>query len=291
MRLVSPPTTPEPTIQRKRTLDHSALNTPSNRPPSGRPTRKRSVQTSHATSGVIFEKLYTPAHMENVELQRKRGTYGRVDGHTLDGHTLRDSSPKLSPSSPCPTSASSLPPPPFFQLSPHQPTDHNSSLDKIQRDLEEIVAFIKIKGFTSISHVHQTMHKYPYNGSSVLQQEQRDDWMDGMPELLRIIQMSTKRQEPYVREAFHHSILKYATDLLKVELDAFLLHKDNRTQTCKVRSKAPSTPAFLRMAAADITPKFLDSNVLGECEKVFSGFHDDWKGVSSVVRQLIDSFG
>jgi hypothetical protein len=37
-----------------------------------------------------------------------------------------------------------------------------------------------MKGFTSISHVHQTLHKYPYQGSSVLPQEQRDDWVDGM---------------------------------------------------------------------------------------------------------------
>jgi hypothetical protein len=74
--------------------------------------------------------------------------------------------------------------------------------DKIQQDLEEITAFIKMKGFTSISHVHQTLHKYPYQGSSVLLQEQRDDWVDGMPKLLRAIQTSRKRQEPCVRKAF-----------------------------------------------------------------------------------------
>ncbi|OXV12170.1 hypothetical protein Egran_00069 [Elaphomyces granulatus] len=123
------------------------------------------------------------------------------------------------------------------------------------------------------------MHKYPFKGSSVLQQEQRDDWMDGMPKLLTAIRMSTKRQEPCVRRAFHESILSYSTDLLKIELDAFLPHKDNRTQTGNIRNKAPSTPAFLRMVAADITPTFLDRNVLGECEKVFSGSHDDWEGV------------
>jgi hypothetical protein len=83
---------------------------------------------------------------------------------------------------------------------------------------------------------------------------------------------------------FHESILSYATDLLKVELDAFLLHKDNRTQTNNIRNKAPSTPAFLRMPAADITPKFLESNVLGECEKGFSGSH-----IHSVVNDTNDT--
>jgi hypothetical protein len=153
----------------------------------------------------------------------------------------------------------------------------------MQQDLEEITAFVKMKGFTSISHVHQTLHEYPYEGSSLLRQEQRADWVDGMPQLLRAIQVSKKRQEPCVRKVFHDSILSYAADLLKVELDAFLLHKDNRTQRDNIRNKAPSTPAFLRMSAADITPKFLESNVLGECEKVFSGSHDNWEGVSSVV--------
>jgi hypothetical protein len=289
MRIVTTP------IQRKRTLDHSALNT--------RP-RKRSAQTLHAPSGVIFAELYTPAKMENVELRQGIGTHGRINGQTL--HSGKSTKP--SPSSPSlSTSAASRPsivassptadlfaftssipavslPPPLFQPNPSpQPTAHNSLPDKMQQDLEEITAFVKMKGFTSISHVHQTLHEYPYEESSVLRQEQRDDWVDGMPQLLRAIQVSKKRQEPCVRKVFHDSILSYAADLLKVELDAFLLHKDNRTQTNNIRNKAPSTPAFLRMPAADITPKFLESNVLGECEKVFSGSHDNWEGVSSVV--------
>jgi hypothetical protein len=264
--------------------------------------RKRSAQTLYSPSGVTFTDLYTPANMENVELRRGVGTHGRINGHTLQklppsspsiplAPASAASSPSMLASSP-PTDlfgfASSVPavslPPPLFQLTPStEPTVHNSLPDKIQQDLEEITAFIKMKGYTGISHVHETMHKYPFKGSSVLQQEQRDDWMDGMPKLLTAIRMSTKRQEPCVRRAFHESILSYSTDLLKIELDAFLLHKDNRTQTGNIRNKAPSTPAFLRMAAADITPTFLDSNVLGECEKVFSGSHDDWEGVSLVV--------
>ncbi|KAN0085128.1 hypothetical protein V8E54_001595 [Elaphomyces granulatus] len=63
----NPPTTP---IQRKRALDHSTLNTPSNPPPSGRPMRKRSAQTLYSPSGVTLTDLYTPANMENVELRR-----------------------------------------------------------------------------------------------------------------------------------------------------------------------------------------------------------------------------
>jgi len=253
----------------------------------GRMSGQPETMTSHA-SGVIFEEPYTPTYMENIELCRGKGTHGRMSGQTMTSH---ERSPKLSPSSPSPlplasTSAAPAPevflPPPLVQLdSSPKPMGDNASQDKIQRDLEEISAFIKSKGFTSISHVHQIVHKYNYQGSSVLQQEQMDDWMDGMPKLLKAIQMSTKRQEPYVRKAFHRSILTYATDLLKVELDAFLLCKDNRMQASNIRSKTPSTPAFLRMAAVDITPDFLDSNVLGECEKVFSGSHSDWKGVSS----------
>jgi hypothetical protein len=268
--------------------------------------RKRSAQALDAPAGVKFAELYTPSHMENVELRRGRETHGRIGGQTLEGKsTTKPSSSSPSPLPLASASAASSPsivaspptdlfgitssisavslPPPLFQLSSSSETVQNSLPDKIQQDLEEITAFIKMKGYTGISHVHETMHKYPYKGSSVLQQEQRDDWVDGMPKLLTAIRMSTKRQEPCVRKAFHESILSYSTDLLKVELDAFLLHKDNRKQTGNIRNKAPSTPAFLRMPAADITPEFLDSNVLGECEKVFSGSHDDWEGVGLIL--------
>lgn len=92
MRIVSRPTTP---VQRKRALDDSALNTPSNPPPSGRPTRKRSAQTLHAPS---FAELYTPSHMENVELRKGRESHGRIGGQTLEAK----STTKLPPSSPSP---------------------------------------------------------------------------------------------------------------------------------------------------------------------------------------------
>jgi len=60
-------------------------------------------------------------------------------------------------------------------------------------------------GFHQNEGLHQHLAcasdpEYPYQESSVLLQEQRDDWVDGMPKLLRAIQTSRKRQEPLCSE-------------------------------------------------------------------------------------------
>jgi hypothetical protein len=82
-----------------------------------------------------------------------------------------------------------------------------------------------------------------------------------------------RRATPRSRRWFP-GIADDAADLLKVDPDAFLFHKDSRTQKDNIRNKEPSTPAFLRMPAAS-SRYYSKSNVLGECGKALLGSHDD----------------